>query len=122
MPLSLRKKISPQMVARQFVDIRSDIQNVQDEIRKISTRQTQVEADISEVGHICEQLKRRLSIIHDGMGTADRFLHDREVSLRLDISNANWQNCGAVCPPFNIPPMSSPQRVLPLTLGDLNLK
>lgn len=73
-----------QMVTRQFVDIRSDIQNVQDEIRKISTRQTQVEADISEIGHICEQLKRRLSIIHDGMSTADRFLHEREVSLRLD--------------------------------------
>ena len=73
-----------QMVARQFVEVRSDIQNVQDAIRKISTRQAQVEADISEVGHICEQLKRRLSIIHDGMGTADRLLHEREVSLRLD--------------------------------------
>ena len=73
-----------QMVARQFVEVRSDIQNVQDAIRKISTRQAQVEADISEVSHICEQLKRRLSIIHDGMGTADRLLHEREVSLRLD--------------------------------------
>ncbi len=73
-----------QMVARQFVEVRSDIQNVQEAIRKVSTRLAQVEADISEVGHICEQLKRRLSIIHDGMGTADRLLHEREVSLRLD--------------------------------------
>lgn len=73
-----------QMVVRQFVEVRSDIQNVQDAIRKISTRQAQVEADISEVGHICEQLKRRLSVIHDGMGTADRLLHEREFSLRLD--------------------------------------
>ncbi len=73
-----------QMVARQFIEIRSDIQNVQDAIRKVGTRQAQVEADLSEVGHICEQLKRRLSIIHDGMGTADRLLYEREVSLRLD--------------------------------------
>ncbi len=73
-----------QMVARQFVEIRSDIQAVQDAIRKIGTRQAQIEADLSEVGHICEQLKRRVSIIHDGMGTADRLLHEREVSLRLN--------------------------------------
>jgi predicted RNase H-like nuclease (RuvC/YqgF family) len=73
-----------QMVARQFVEIRSDIQAVQDAIRKIGTRQAQIEADLSEVGHICEQLKRRVSIIHDSMGTADRLLHEREVSLRLN--------------------------------------
>jgi len=73
-----------QMVAKQFVEIRSDIQDVQDAVRKVGTRQVQVEADLSEVGHTCEQLKRRLSTMHDGVGTADHLVQEREVSLRLD--------------------------------------
>ena len=73
-----------QMVAKQFVEIRSDIQDVQDAVRKVGTRQAQVEADLSEVGHTCEQLKRRLSTMHDGLGTADHVLQEREMSLRLD--------------------------------------
>ena len=73
-----------QMVAKQFVEIRSDIQDIQDAVRKVGTHQARVEANLSEVGHICEQLKRRLSAIHDGLGTANHVLQERESSFRLD--------------------------------------
>lgn len=73
------------MVARQFVEIRTEIQNVQDAVRKVSTRQVQVEADLAEVGRNSELIKRRLSDLHDDLGAgADRVLQDRELSLRID--------------------------------------
>jgi hypothetical protein len=34
-----------------------------DAVRKVGTHQARVEANLSEVGHICEQFKRRLSAI-----------------------------------------------------------
>lgn len=73
------------MVARQFMELRTEIQNVQDAVRKVSTRQVQVEADLAEVGRNSELIKRRLSDLHDDLGAgADRVLQDRELSLRVE--------------------------------------
>ena len=73
-----------QMVARQVVEIRADIQEVQASVRKVGSRQAQVEADLAEVGRTCELLKRRMSDLHDDLGTGDRVIQEREVALRLD--------------------------------------
>lgn len=74
-----------QMVAKQIVEIRTDIRDVQDAVRKVGTRQVQVEADLADVGHNCDLIKRRLSDLHDDLGNAaDRVLQDRELVLRVD--------------------------------------
>lgn len=81
---SAQEKLA-QMVAKQFVEIKTDIQDVQEAVRKVGVRQVQVEADLSDVGRNCELVKRRLSDLHDDLGNgADRVLHDRELTLRMD--------------------------------------
>lgn len=81
---SAQEKLA-QMVVKQFVEIKTDIHDVQEAVRKVATRQVQVEADLADVGRNCELLKRRLSDLHDDLGNAaDRVLHDRELSLRMD--------------------------------------
>lgn len=73
------------MVARQFMEIRTEIQNVQDGVRKVNTRQVQAEAELADLGRNSELIKRRLSDLHDDLGAgADRVLQDRELSLRVD--------------------------------------
>lgn len=73
-----------QMVARQFVELRTDLQDMQVGIRKVGSRQAQAEADLAEVSRNCELLKRRLSDLHDDLGTGDRILQEREMALRID--------------------------------------
>jgi len=73
-----------QMIARQFVELRTELQDVQVSIRKVGSRQAQAEADLAEVGRNCELLKRRLSDLHDDLGTGDRAIQEREMSLRID--------------------------------------
>lgn len=73
-----------QMVARQFVELRTELQDVQVAIRKVGSRHAQSEADLAEVSRNCELLKRRLSDLHDDLGTGDRILQEREMALRID--------------------------------------
>ena len=72
-----------QMVAKQFVEIRADIQDMQEALRKLGNRQVQVEADLVDVVRVSEDLKRRLRDIHDDL--TDREPDPRDRSLRLDI-------------------------------------
>lgn len=73
-----------QMVARQFMELRTELQDVQVAIRKVGSRQAQAEADLAEVGRNCELLKRRMSDLHDDLGTGDRVIQEREMALRID--------------------------------------
>lgn len=72
-----------QMVAKQFIEIRTDIQEVQDALRKIGTRQLQIEADLADVGTISEALKRRLQDLHADLDLAGPAPQARDFSLRL---------------------------------------
>ncbi|MBT3604770.1 MAG: hypothetical protein HOE48_22055 [Candidatus Latescibacteria bacterium] len=73
-----------QMIARQFVELKTEVQDVQVTARKVGTRQAQVEADLAEVGRNSELIKRRLSDLHDDLGTGDRVIQEREMALRID--------------------------------------
>lgn len=73
-----------QMIARQFVELKAEIQDAQVTVRKVGSRQAQVEADLAEVGRNSELIKRRLSDLHDDLGTGDRVIQEREMALRID--------------------------------------
>lgn len=73
-----------QMIARQFVELKTELQDVQVAVRKVGSRQAQVEADLAEVGRNSELIKRRLSDLHDDLGTGDRVIQEREMALRID--------------------------------------
>ena len=73
-----------QMIAKQFMEIRTDIQDIQESLRKLGTRQLQMEADLADVGRICESLKHRVQDLHLDMEAADRGPLVREFGLRLD--------------------------------------
>jgi len=82
--IELSQEKMAQMIARQFVELRTELQDVQVSIRKVGSRQAQAEADLAEVGRNCELLKRRLSDLHDDLGTGDRVIQEREMALRID--------------------------------------
>lgn len=69
-----------QMVAKQFIEIRTDIQDVQESLRKAGSRQIQFEADLTDVASTCEVLKRRLYDLHADLTESP----SRAFSLRLD--------------------------------------
>ena len=79
---SAQEKLA-QMVAKQFVEIRSDIQDVQETLRKLANRQVQVEADLVDVVSASEDVKRRLRDLHSDL--VGREPEPRDASLRLDI-------------------------------------
>ncbi len=71
-----------QMVARQFVELRTALQDIQESLGKLGNRQVQLEADMADVGRTCEVLKRRLQDLHtELMGEAPA---GRKFSHRLD--------------------------------------
>jgi len=72
-----------QMVAKQFIEIRTDIQEVQETLRKIGTRQLQIEADLADVGRTSEAIKRRLQDLHADLDPVGRAPQARDFSLRL---------------------------------------
>jgi hypothetical protein len=73
-----------QMIARQFVELRTELQDVQVGIRKVGSRQAQAEADLAEVGRNSELLKRRMSDLHDDLGNGDRAIQERDMAMRID--------------------------------------
>ena len=87
-----------QMVARQFVELRGDLQDIQESLRRSGNRQAQMAADVADVGRTCEVLKRRLQDLHteltEGGASAREFAHrldhlDREVAdVRQRLSSA----------------------------------
>ena len=79
---SAQEKLA-QMVAKQFVEIRSDIQGVQETLRKLGNRQVQVEADLLDVVSASEDLKRRLRDLHSDL--VGREPEPRDTSLRLSM-------------------------------------
>ena len=73
-----------QMVAKQFVEIRTDIQDVQQSLHKFGNRQAQVGADLGDVSRTCEFLKRRLQDLHTDLNRGAGGLQAREFTVRLD--------------------------------------
>lgn len=71
-----------QMVAKQSMEMRTHIQDIQDSIRKSGNRQVQLEADIADVGRTCESLKRRVQELH--LDLTETTPDTREVTHRLD--------------------------------------
>ena len=80
---SAQEKLA-QMVAKQFVEIRQDIQDIHNAIRKAGARQVQVEADLAEVGRNCELMKRRLYDLHTDQDPCEGDIQAKAFELRLD--------------------------------------
>ncbi|MDA0744900.1 MAG: hypothetical protein O2954_00130 [bacterium] len=70
-----------QMVAKQTVAVQDEVRGIQDALRKASSHQAQVEADLADLNRTSEVLRRRVQNIHDHINNMN--LPDREFTLRL---------------------------------------